>query len=110
MPGLDRSGPEGAGPMTGGGRGRCNPAASEYEARFAGGYGRGVRRGRGIRGGYRNGIGMRRGFAWDAPAYGSAWPVDETSEVNMLKAEADYMKNTLDQINRRVAELEKTSE
>ena len=110
MPGLDRSGPEGAGPMTGGGRGRCNPDALEYGAGFAGGYyGRGGGRGRGFRGGYSNGFGVRRRFAWNSPsAYGSAWPVDETSEVNMLKAEADYMKNTLDQINSRVAELEKT--
>ena len=109
MPGLDGSGPGGGGPMTGGGRGLCNPTASEYGARFAGGYGRGVRRGYGFRGGYGNGIGTRRGFAWNAPAYGPSVPVDKTSEVNMLKAEADYMKNTLDQINQRVAELEKTS-
>ena len=110
MPGLDRSGPEGVGPMTGGGRGRCNPAALEYGAGFAGGYyARGGGRGRGFRGGYSNGFGIRRRFAWNSqPAYGAALPVDETSELNMLKAEADYMKNTLDQINRRVEELEKT--
>ena len=34
MPGFDGTGPAGMGPMTGGGRGRCNPYSSPY-----GGYG-----------------------------------------------------------------------
>ncbi|MBL0700155.1 MAG: DUF5320 family protein [Desulfosarcina sp.] len=109
MPGLDGSGPQGGGPMTGGGRGVCNTAAPGYGGRFVGGYyGRGM--GRGFRGGYGNGIGMRRGFAGNMPVYGSGLPVNETSEVNSLKAEADHLKNILDNINSRVAELEKSSE
>ena len=36
MPGFDRSGPMGAGPMTGGRRGLCNPANTGYDTRFAG--------------------------------------------------------------------------
>lgn len=109
MPGFDGSGPQGAGSMTGGGRGFCNTAAPGYDARFAGGYyGRGM--GRGFRGGYGNGIGVRRGFGWNTPVYGSGLPVNTTSEVNRLKAEADNLKGILDNINSRVAELEKTSE
>lgn len=62
MPGFDRRGPMGAGPMTGRGRGFCNPAGDGYETRFFGncGFGRGMGSGRGLRGGY--GPGMRRGF------------------------------------------------
>jgi len=45
MPGYDRSGPMGAGPMTGGRRGLCNPANTGYDTRFGGmfGFGRGMR-------------------------------------------------------------------
>ncbi len=62
MPGFDRRGPMGAGPMTGRGRGFCNLASTGYETRFLGnyGFGRGMGSGRGFRGGY--GPGMRRGF------------------------------------------------
>lgn len=57
MPGFDGTGPRGMGPMTGGGRGFCNPYGSFYGMAprygFAwggrgGGFGRGMGRGRGI--------------------------------------------------------------
>jgi hypothetical protein len=41
MPGFDRTGPMGAGPMTGGARGRCNPATAGTVPAYAGGYGYG---------------------------------------------------------------------
>ena len=34
MPGFDRTGPDGMGPMTGGGRGQCNPYNSPYAAPY----------------------------------------------------------------------------
>jgi hypothetical protein len=34
MPGFDRTGPEGRGPMTGGGRGWCHPATGYGPTRF----------------------------------------------------------------------------
>ena len=106
MPGFDRTGPMGAGPMTGGGRGVCGTAGAGG-AGFGGGmgyYGRGFRRGFG----FGSGIGMRRGFAasraWNQPAYAGN-PADE---LNMLRAEVDSAKNIFDAINRRIAELEKS--
>ena len=63
MPGFDRTGPMGAGPMTGGTRGRCNPASVGTIPTFAGGYGsgRGLGLRRGFRGGFGRGASMRRG-------------------------------------------------
>jgi len=60
MPGFNGSGPVGAGPMTGGRRGLCNPANAEIETPFARsyGYGRGMGIGRGFRGGYGPGMGV----------------------------------------------------
>ncbi len=110
MPGLDRRGPAGNGPMTGGRRGLCNTEKMGYGGRFAGsrGSGRsnGYGRGPGDDFGQGRGMGMRRGFcrgnAWEVQA-GSA---GKTDEIAMLKEQADSMKSTLDIIIRRIADLE----
>ncbi len=105
MPGFDRTGPQGMGSMTGGGRGLCNSANVGFRSRVAGGMG--LRRG--FRGsGYGQGRGMRRGFGRGI-AYDGPYPEDETVEMDMLKAEADAMKNDLEMISRRITELEKKS-
>ncbi|MFP3860502.1 MAG: DUF5320 domain-containing protein [Bacteroidales bacterium] len=71
MPGFDRTGPEGNGPMTGRKLGRCNPNAPERTAeadeRYLPGRGLAHRRGRGAgrptRGdGLGRGLARRRGF------------------------------------------------
>ena len=106
MPGFDRSGPMGAGPMTGRAMGRCNPNQVAGNQAFFGGFGRGMafRRGRG--GGFGAGRGFRRGFG---PGYGwAAPPVPAGSELEALKSEADFMQKSLEAIQRRIAELEKT--
>ena len=113
MPGFDRSGPMGAGPMTGGRRGLCNPANTGYDAQFGGmsGFGRGMGFGRGFGGGF--GRGMGRGFRrrfWNQPSYYPAYAQTPEEELNMLKAEANSVKGSLDMINRRIAELEKSFE
>ena len=123
MPGLDGTGPWGAGPMTGGARGFCNPAWSGgarpwfrgWFGRGFGGRGRGF--GRGFGAGFARGRGLGRGFGWRAfapawgpwygPAYGPGYAVDPSEEVDMLKAEAEAMKEALDDINKRIEELEK---
>ena len=112
MPGFDGTGPMGAGAMTGGAKGFCNLAAAGYPRPF----GRGMGFGRGLRGGYGPGMGMRRGFGrgfgwcrWYPPAYGPAYPADQAAEINMLKAQADSMQNTLDAINRRMTQLQEES-
>ena len=113
MPGFDRTGPMGDGPMTGGARGRCNPATAGAIPAYAGmrGYGRGLGLRRGFRGGFesRMGRGRRsgRGYGWFPPAIDPAYPVDTAGEVDMLKAQADYLKNSLDAITERIAALEK---
>ena len=99
MPGFNGSGPMGAGPMTGGARGYCNPAYAGNERPI--GYGRGMAYGRGFRGGSgRGGMmpGLRGGYASYPPTYAAQNPVDE---LNMLKQQVDA-------INRRIRELEQT--
>jgi len=98
MPGFDGSGPMGAGSMTGGARGYCNPAYAGNSRPM--GYGRGMAYGRGAGGGYGFGRGMRGfrgGYAPYQPTYAQG-PVDE---LNMLKQQADA-------ISRRINELEQT--
>jgi len=138
MPGFDGTGPAAMGPMTGGGRGYCNPSQTGYGpapasgpgylgSGYRGGFGRGFGRGRGFRGGFGPGFGGGRGYgigigwrgaypppggsygpAYNAP-YGSPYPARPEDEVNMLKDEANYIKDELDAINKRIEELESQS-
>lgn len=113
MPGFDSSGPMGAGPMTGGGRGLCNPANRGSRIQPAGsfGFGRGMGLGRGFRGGYGRGMRGAPGMGrWNTSPYYPTYLKDSTEELDMLKTEAASVKNTLNRINRRIAELEKSSE
>ena len=120
MPGLDGTGPMGAGPMTGGGWGRCNPSGRSYATSgfgggrgFRGGFGPGFGRGRG----YGRGFGSRGAYpptgGWYGPAYydpyGSPYSMNPEDEVNMLKGEADAVKSELDAINKRIEELQSES-
>lgn len=106
MPGFDRTGPQGMGPMTGGARGLCNPSGPGRG--YVGAYGRGLGYGRGVRGGFGPGRGMRWGYgpAYAAPAAAAAYPAAGPEELNVLKAQAADMKNALDEITQRIAELE----
>jgi len=113
MPGLDRTGPVGAGPMTGGARGRCNPETVGTVPNYAGSYsyGRALGVRRGFRGGFGPGRGMRRGYGrgygWHPPVAGPVYPADAADEMDMLKAEADYLKKSLDAINTRIDAMER---
>lgn len=114
MPGFDGTGPQGAGPMTGGARGYCNPATAGYAPRYGMrlGYGRGLGRGRGFGAGYGRGFGTRGygagPFMAPPPAY-TPPPMDSAQELSMLKSEADGLKRALDDIHRRIEELETDS-
>lgn len=108
MPRLDRSGPMGAGPMTGGRRGLCGRAGGPADMPvYGGGYGRGM----GFRRGYGRGRGFGFGPAYGAvpypQAYGSRYPVSKTDEMEMLRGDAEAMQKSLDAVQRRIAELEK---
>ena len=127
MPGFDGTGPSGMGPMTGGGRGFCNPSQASptwgpgYGRSFGRGYGRGGGFGRGLgfgRGrGYGRGVGRRGAYpppgGWYGPTYGpgygSPYNVQPEDEIRDLKDEAKYMKDELDAINKRIEELETES-
>ena len=111
MPGFDGTGPQGAGPMTGGARGYCNPATAGYAPRYGMrlGYGRGLGRGRGFGAGYGRGFGTRGYGAgpFMAPPPSYAHPsMDSAQELSMLKSEADGLKRALDDIHRRIDALE----
>lgn len=105
MPGFNGTGPMGAGPMTGGGRGNCNPTAGGYgRPRFGQGLGLGFRGGYGSGQGFGQGQGLgRRGFypTTNNVPY-AAQPQDE---LNMLKNQAEAISNELDAINQRITQL-----
>ena len=97
----------GMGPMTGRGMGYC----AEY---VTPGFmnqmsGRGMGRGPGR--GFGRGRGMGRGRGWMYPGVGYpapyAAPVAPQDESAALKEQAKYLSESLDEINRRLAELEK---
>lgn len=93
MPGFDGSGPWGAGPFTGGGRGYC---AARYDAPGAG---RPWGRGRGLRG-------WGRGWA-PGPAWGQPYP---TAEQGVYPGpEPAGLSAELAALRARVAELERAS-
>ena len=121
MPGFDGTGPQGAGAMTGGARGYCNPGFRRNSIP----YGRGYGMGRGFRGGsaaspgwggrgYGRGFGRKGGFppagGWygSSNPYGNPYTVNTEDELNMLKDEATAIKNDLDAINKRINEIEQT--
>ena len=111
MPRYDRTGPMGAGPMTGGARGRCHPATAGTIHAYTGGYddGRGLGLRRGFRGGFGPGSGRGRGYGRGyegyPPAAGPAYSIDAAGEMDRLKADADYLQKSLDAINKRIDEL-----
>jgi uncharacterized protein DUF5320 len=114
MPGLDRQGPMGAGPMTGGRRGLCANTVSRFDSPVSVGlgYGRGLGLGRGFRGGFGPGRGRGAGgrfagrFAESPRFYDEAYPPGPTSEMDMLKAEANAIQETLAGVLKRITELE----
>ena len=124
MPAGDGTGPRGMGPMTGRGAGYCTGyGAPGYTNPMPGrGFGMGWGRGRGGGGGrgwrnmyYATGLPgwARYGYApaWGAPpaaAYGpyGAPPTPE-QETEFLKSQAEMLKEELDAISQRIAELEK---
>ena len=109
MPGLDRTGPMGAGSITGGGRGLCRTGglsrpSDKREFRMGGGRGFGRRMGRGR--GFGRGLGYGRGFGSPENRFFSN--VTPTGELEILKNDAENLKKELDAIGKRIVELEKT--
>ena len=109
MPGFDRTGPRGMGSMTGGGRGYCAvPAGNAFLGR---GWGSGFGRPFGAFGRGRGGPGMGRrafggyqdfGIAGPAPSV----PMTEEQELAGLRQQAQSIQEALEQIQRRIGELD----
>ncbi|MEJ2596728.1 MAG: DUF5320 domain-containing protein [Anaerolineales bacterium] len=109
MPGGDRTGPQGLGPMTGRGAGYCGGYDRPGFASPVPGYGR---RFGGRFGGWGGGRGWRHWYhatglpAWARPEY--PVPVQTTEqELTGLKNEAEWLKGQLEAINQRIQALEK---
>ena len=104
MPGFDRTGPMGAGPMTGGMRGRCAyrraGASPDYGAAgYGGGFSRGFQGGRRPVG---RGHANRPGFGWSPPAAASGYVMEPSEELAYLKQQATEMTAALKAINNRI--------
>ena len=114
MPKGDRNGPSGQGPQTGRATGYCAGFAGPgYVNSFAGrGFGGGYGPGRG-RGG-----GMGRGMAnrWRAPApiypysVPNSVPYSAQDEAETLRRQAQQLDTSLEDIGKRLAQLEETPE
>lgn len=112
MPGYDRTGPMGSGAMTGWGAGRCG--GNRMQPAQAGGWGGGFGGGRGRwcagPGRGRRGRFAGRGYGYgNASAYPMTSPVlqaDPESEKRFLQSQANLMSDQLEEIRRRLNELE----
>jgi len=115
MPGGDRTGPRGMGPMTGRGMGYCTGYDVPGYVNPATGFGLG--RGRGWWGG---GRGWRHWYyatglpRWARTGYAPAWaygpymqPMTDEQETEQLKNQAEALRRELDAITQRLEELEK---
>lgn len=110
MPGFDRTGPRGAGPITGGGRGFCAiPVGNRFLGRGrSSGFGRPF----GVFGRGRGGPGMGRrayGGTQDFGVTGTVPfgpPISEEQERSELQRQAQYIQGELEQIQRRISELD----
>ena len=115
MPGRNRTGPTGMGPMTGRGLGWCSGyAGREVDAPAAGpGYGMGFGRGRGFGAGWRMGGGRGRGGGWRFGGYGApyGYPAayaapDPEVEKQALANQSKALQAELDWVRQRLSEIE----
>jgi len=115
MPGGDGTGPAGMGPMTGRAAGFCAGYSDPGYANPVGGRGFfGFGRGRGFwgRGG---GRGWRNRFyatgvpGWAEAGYQAGFPASPTAEQEqqVLKQQSEYLQQSINDINKRIEELEK---
>lgn len=115
MPGGDRTGPIGQGPMSGRAAGYCtgSPVPGYMNAAPGRGFGR---QGRGF---WSHGDGVRGGRGWRNRFYATGWGFgpyailgDPSSscttieeEIELLREQARYFDETLDSIKKRIEEL-----
>lgn len=106
MPGLNKTGPAGAGQMTGRQLGRCTGNLEDFPG---GGY-RNLRRG--FRGGFGRGGGRGFGFRWGNPfGHHNESSLSDVSDETLLKNEARMLKDQLSHVEKELERIRKgTSE
>ena len=111
MPGGDRTGPMGQGPVTGRGLGYCRGYNTPGFAKgLGGGIGRGMGFGRGRGWGRGFGYGFHSG-AYNpgfVPGYFMTPSISREDEIKLLKNQADALSRSQKDIEKRLGELEKT--
>ena len=109
MPGFNQTGPLGKGPMTGRGKGRCMANRLELEADVPenAGMGRGMGFGYGFQGGVSGN--RRRGFRAGRMTLPKADAEDMRVEIDRLQQQAQSMQQSLEAINQRIMEMEKSA-
>jgi|SRR6056297_3047677 len=121
MPAGDRTGPVGYGPMSGRAAGFCAGYGAPGYTNPGFGFGRGRGWGRGggfgFRGGFGRGFGRGFGFGrpWAAPYAGYGYYSAPTAptpqdELSVLKQESEYLKTELENINKRISEVQSQTE
>ena len=114
MPGGDRSGPMGQGPVTGRGLGFCTGYESAGFTKGAGygsgrrfGMGRGMRYGRGGGGRGLGRLGAYGFSPWGMPGYPQTPSMTKEDEIRLLKSHAEELGRSQRDIEKRLKELEK---
>lgn len=102
MPGLNRQGPEGNGPMTGGQRGMCNRTDDLYLSRQRSGLGRGM--GGRCRGSFFQSLSGR--FAQQDLAADQRANADQADQLSSLKAEYKKTQEMLASLMQKIESLE----
>jgi len=113
MAGGDRTGPMGQGPVTGRRLGFCAGFDSPgYMKGPVGGMGRGFGCGMGFGRGMARGRGFGRGWGYNYPSQGYPWTpsLSREDEIRLLKEEADSLKRSQKEVEKRLADLEKRTE
>lgn len=111
MPSGDRTGPMGQGPRTGRSLGFCSGYDMPGNLKgFGGGMSRrgGFGRGRGM--GFGRGSSFGRNFQGLYPGFPGAQSASKEDEINMLKSQAESLKRSQKDIEKRLSELEKEGE
>ena len=111
MPAFNGTGPQGYGPKTGGGLGRCAQDASQtpYYGVGRGGFPRGG--GQGFAFGGRGGRRARPRRMWgETPVNTLASAVDPQQEQEWLRRQAESLQEQLRRIDARLAELSRSAE
>lgn len=102
MPGFDRSGPMGAGPMSGGMRGNCDTANLSSRGKCASGFGRG----RGCRKGRSETGRFGRDFrAEDRVSSFTTQSTGSIDEMESLTRQTQKMDTELQRLKKRIDEL-----